>query len=341
MNSTERIECALRREIPDRVPTFEWFVDPGVGEALTGSRDILDIADALDLDGVNVRPDYSRERLDAVSFRDEWGCVRQETGDVLPAVTRTPIEDIANHETYRFPDPEAPGRFVSLERALTRFGGARAVILNVRDGFSDMRDLLGYENALMALMTETDLFQVLLARVVDYNLALARVARKRCGVNIVATTDDIAYPAGLLVRPQIYHEVLAPAFRQVMQGFKADGFFCIKHSDGDVLPLVDCWIEAGIDCLDPIDPAAGLDLGVMKQTYGHRVCLKGNVDCAGVLCTGTEAEVEAAVVDCLRAAAADGGYICSSSNTIHRGVKPENYRAMLAALRKHGAYPAA
>jgi hypothetical protein len=33
------------------------------------------------------------------------------------------------------------------------------------------------------------------------------------------------------------------------------------------------------------------------------------------------------------------GLIVSSSNTIHRGVKPENYRAMLNALRRYGTYP--
>jgi uroporphyrinogen decarboxylase len=338
MKPKERLECALRRQIPDRVPTFEWFIDPGVGENLTGSRDLLDIVEGLNLDGVNVRPDYARERLGDTSFRDEWGCVREETGDVLPAVTRTPIEDIANGQDFRFPDPEAPGRFRSLERAVARLGDERAVVLNVRDGFSDLRDLLGYENALMALMTEPDQCKALLDRVVDYNVALAQVARERCGVQIVATTDDVAYPSGLLVRPAIYHEVLAPAFRRAMEGFKTEGFLCIKHSDGDVSVLIEFWIDAGIDCLDPIDPAGGLDLGAVKRAYGQRICLKGNVDCSGVLCTGSQEEIEKAVVDCLQAAAAGGGYILSSSNTIHRGVKPENFRAMLEALWKHGEY---
>lgn len=339
MKSKERIERALRRQIPDQVPTFEWFIDPGVGERLTRSRDILDIVETLDLDAVNVRPDYSRERIGDTTFRDEWGCVREETGDVLPAVTRTPIEDITSHQDYHFPDPESTGRFRSLEKAVARFGEERAVILNIRDGFSDMRDLLGYENALMAMVTEPELCKALLERIVNYNVSLARLARKRCGVNIVATTDDIAYPGGLLIRPAIYHDLLAPAFRQVIQGFKSEGFLCIKHSDGNISMLIDLWIDAGIDCLDPIDPQGGLELRAAKRSFGDKVCLKGNVDCAGVLCTGTEQEIEAAVLDCLDAAAAGGGYILSSSNTIHRGVKPENYLAMLAALRKHGVYP--
>ena len=50
MTSRERVLAALRRRVPDRVPTFEWFIDPVVGRALTGSDDLLDVVEALDLD---------------------------------------------------------------------------------------------------------------------------------------------------------------------------------------------------------------------------------------------------------------------------------------------------
>lgn len=341
MKPKERIETALRRGMPDRIPTFEWFVDPAVGEAMTGSRDILEIADALDLDAVNVRPDYRKDALDGTTFRDEWGCVRRETGDVLPAVVGHPIREIADHRDFRFPDPEAGARFATLERAMSRLGDDRAIILNLRDGFSDMRDLLGYENALVAMVSEPDDFRAFLERVVEYNIALARIARRRCGTAIVATTDDVAYPSGLLVSPEVYHDVLGPGFRRAIAGFKSEGYLCIKHSDGDVSALIDFWIECGIDCLDPIDPKGGMELVEIKRRFGNRICLKGNVDCSGVLCSGTPAEVEAAVRDCIAAGGPRGGYILSSSNTIHRGVDPDNYRAMLHAMRRHGSYPLA
>ncbi|MEK7765794.1 MAG: hypothetical protein AAB368_06110, partial [bacterium] len=34
-----------------------------------------------------------------------------------------------------------------------------------------------------------------------------------------------------------------------------------------------------------------------------------------------------------------GGHILASSNTIHPGVKPENYRVMVETARRHGRYP--
>ena len=336
MTGKERIETALRRGLPDAVPTFEWFVDAGVGEVLTGSSDPVDIVEALDLDGINVRADYSSEQTEGDTFSDEWGATRMLTGDCIPAVMQSPIKNLADHADYRFPDPDAPHRFQSLERALERFADKRAIILNLRDGFSDMRDLLSYEEALLQSLAEPGLFAELLDRVVDYNLELARIAKDRYGVNIVATTDDVASARGLLMSPDQYFEVIAPAFRKVMQGYKDLGYSIIKHCDGEITPLIDFWIECGIDCLDPIDPDAGYKMAGMKAKYGDRICLKGNIDCKGTLCDGTPEEVEEEVRQCIADGGEGGGLILSSSNTIHRGVKPENYRAMLAALRKYG-----
>ena len=338
MNGKDRIEAVLNRRQPDAVPTFEWFIDGGVGEALTGSSDPIEIVDALDIDGINIRADYTSEPTSENTFTDEWGATRKLTGDCIAAVLTSPITDITRHAEYRFPAPDAPHRFATLERALERFGDRRAVILNLRDGFSDMRDLLSYEEALMQLMLEPERFSELLDRVVDYNLELARVAAERYGVNVIATTDDVANAEGLLLPPDRYMEVIGPSFKRVMQGYKDLGYAIVKHCDGEITPLIDFWIECGIDCLDPIDPAAGYTMVGMKAKYGGRICLKGNVDCKGALCDGTPEEVRTEVQKCIEDGGAGGGLILSSSNTIHRGVKPENYRAMLDALREFGGY---
>lgn len=339
MHGKERVLRALRREVPDAVPTFEWFIDAAVGRALTGSEDPLDIVDRLDLDGINIRPDYRKQFLDDKTLVDEWQIRRQLTGDCLPALLASPIADVTQHRQYTFPDPSAAGRFATFEKALQRFGDRRAVILNLRDGFSDMRDLLGYEESLMALLLEPQAFGELLARVVQYNLELAAVARQRYGVEVVATTDDVANATGLLMRPETYFERIAPYFRRVVQGYKELGYLCIKHCDGKIDAVVDYWIESGIDALDPIDPSAGYAMAEMKQKYGGRICLKGNIDCTGALCSGSPEDVVAEVQACLRGGGPGGGFILSSSNTIHRGVRPENYRAMLDALREFGGYP--
>ncbi len=337
MNACDRLCATLRHEIPDRIPTFEWFIDTAVGRALTGSDDPLDVVERLDLDAVNIRPDYARRFLNAQTFEDEWGVRRQLTGDCIPAVVAQPLADVTRHRDFTFPDPSSDHRFATLRRAAARFGDRHALVLNLRDGFSDLRDLLGYEEALMAPLAEPEAARDFLERIVDYNLALAAHAVRACGVRVIATTDDVAMAAGPLFPPDVYAEVLLPPFRRAIQGFKALGCLTIKHCDGNVLPLIDGWLEAGIDALDPIDPGAGLTMADMRQRYGRRLALKGNIDCVNTLCTGTAEEVREEVRRCI-ADAGPAGLIVSSSNTIHRGVKPENYRALLEALRTFGTF---
>jgi len=98
-------------------------------------------------------------------------------------------------------------------------------------------------------------------------------------------------------------------------------------------------VDAGIDGIDSIDPIAGLDMASIKQKWGDRVAIKGNVDCASVLVDGTEAEVIAAVRTCILTAGEGGGYACSSSNSIHSGIDPKLYITMLDAIREYGVYP--
>ena len=336
MTPKVRLLTALRREMPDRIPTFEWFIDDTVSQALCGSADPIEVAERLDLDAVNVRPDYEKIWKDDSTFVDEWGTERKLTGDVLPAVMHSPIPNIAEHADFVFPKIDKPHRFKTLERAVEQYGDHRGVVLNLRDGFSDMRDLLGYENALMTLLTDKKHYTDLMKRVVEYNVALATLAVKRYGIQIVATTDDVATGRGPIIKPKVYAEMIAPHFKEVIQGYKSLGLIVIKHSDGDIRSCLDIWLEAGIDCLDPIDPGGGLDMADMKAKYGNRICLKGNIDCTGHLCDGTPEQVEEEVRVCIEKGGR-AGLIVSSSNTIHRGVRPENYRAMLDAVRQYGS----
>lgn len=336
MSPKDCILSALRRQKPGRVPMFEWFIDDAVLTALVGTTDIIEAVEILDLDAVNIRPNYEKKWVDSTTYVDEWEIERKLTGDVLAAATSFPIPDVKLHRHYTFPNPDHKDRFKSLEKAFEKYGEKRAIVLNLRDGFSDMRDLLGYQNALMGVLLEKEAYSELLKRVVQYNLAIAELAVKRLGVEIVATTDDVCTANGPLFSPKAYREVLYPGFVDIMQGYKSLGLLIIKHCDGNIRPFLDLWLDAGIDCLDPIDPCADLDMGEMKEKYGNRICLKGNIDCTGNLCEGTPEQVREEVRLCIeKGKGREGGLIVSSSNTIHRGVKPENFRAMIETVREY------
>jgi len=138
--------------------------------------------------------------------------------------------------------------------------------------------------------------------------------------------------------PKHFRELFFPGFKGVVQGFKQLGLYVIKHTDGNLWPILDMIVEAGIDCLDPIDPAGGMDLAEVKAVYGDRIAVKGNVDCAHLMTFGTPEEVVAATKIALQKGMPGGGFILSSSNSIHSSVKPENYAAMVKTLKKYGSY---
>ena len=340
MTSLERVLTVLRREEPDRVPHFEWVHDPGVTAALTGGGTYWDLIDRLDIDAVMVAPGYRKQPLGDGALLDEWGITRIVAPDGYAMVVedRTPIRDEASFAAWRPPDPDDAYRYEPIRRTVERFGGRRAIILQMRDVFSGVRDCMGYERALVSLIEQPALVTAVVEQCVDHYIRVIQRAAP-LGVNIVFTGDDIANARGPLFSPRLWQKLLLPHYRRLVAAIHDAGLYHWKHSDGNLMPLMDMLVEAGIDAIDPVDPLGGMDLATVKRRWGERIAVKGNVDCVHVLTRGSRHDVVEAVKACLRAAAPGGGYVCSSSNSIHLGVDPGLYRTMLDAIRRYGAYP--
>jgi uroporphyrinogen decarboxylase len=90
--------------------------------------------------------------------------------------------------------------------------------------------------------------------------------------------------------------------------------------------------------LHPIEPRI-MDLKDVKERYGHRICLLGSVDMRYVLPFGNEEDVRKEVRRCIDSAGKGGGYILTSSNSLHSDVKPENIFFMVDEARRYGKYP--
>jgi uroporphyrinogen decarboxylase len=338
MTSEERVYRVLQRQQPDRVPHFEWLVDHRVREALCpGCKTPHDFALQMGHDAVIVDPIFKKERQGTHRWRNEWGYVTQDTEEEHGIEVESPIHTMSDFECLTPPDPHAPGRFAAVEAAVQNFKGHKAVIVHLNDVFSLPRYLMGMQELLIAMVTEPELVKALVEMSVTFNLELAKGVAAR-GAKIVYTGDDYAYNKGPLMSPKHFREFFYPGLCRVMQGYKNLGLYVIKHTDGNLWSIMDMIIDSGIDCLDPIDPQAGMDLGEVKAKYGQRVALKGNVDCAHLMTFGTPDEVVQATKDALSKGMPGGGFILSSSNSIHSAVKPENYSAMLKTLHEHGRY---
>lgn len=340
MTSAERVMRALRREEPDRVPHFEWIIDRKVREAIIPGCSMEEFTVRMGLDAILTGPDFKKEKVAPGRYRNEYGVISEDTAEEHGVPVEGPIKTMDDLRNYKAPDPHAPGRYASIERVVKAYKGKLAVGVHLNDVFSIPRALAGFETLMMAVALEPDLVRGLVDLSVDINLEMAKEVAAR-GVDFVFTGDDFASAEGPFMSPASFRELFYPGYMRAMEGFHALGLPIIKHSDGDILPLIDMMLDAPIDCLDPIDPMGGLDMGRMKADYGDRVALKGNVDCAHLLTFGTVAEVVEATKDVLRKGAEGGGLILSSSNSIHSAVKPGNYLAMWNTVRMYGQYPLA
>jgi uroporphyrinogen decarboxylase len=338
MTSEERVLRALQRKEPDRVPHFEWLVDRRVREALCpGNTGNIDFAVQMGHDAVIVDPIFKKERVSENRWLSEWGYISQDTEEEHGIEVESPIKTFADFERFAPPDPHLPERFTAVESVIQTYTGQKAVIVHLNDIFSLPRYLMGMQNLLMAIATEPELVKGLVEMSVKVNLELAKEVAAR-GAKIVYTGDDYAYNRGPLMSPKHFREFFYPGLCRVIQGFKELGLYVIKHTDGNLWPILDMIVDSGIDCLDPIDPQAGMDLGEVKDKYGDRVALKGNVDCAHLMSFGTPEEVYESTKETLRVGMPGGGFILSSSNSIHSAVKPENYTALMQAWREYGRY---
>ena len=338
MTSSERVMRALRREEPDRIPHFEWIFDHRVRDAICPGCSMEEFTVRMGLDAMLSGPDFKKEKIGPKRWRNEWGVVAEESGEEHNVPVEGPIATMDDLRNYEVPDPHAPGRYDSLKRLVKLYKGKFAIGVHINDVLSIPRNLMGYENFLMAMAADPELVSGLVELSVEVNIEMAKEVA-RCGADFLFTGDDYASTEGPLMSPKMFREIFAPGLKRVVAGFHEAGLPVIKHTDGNIRPLVDMILEADIDCLDPIDPLAGLDIGEFKQKYGDRIALKGNVDCAHTLTFGTEKQVVEETKQVIAKAGEGGGLILSSSNSIHSAVKPGNYLAMHNALRVYGKYP--
>lgn len=337
MNSTERLTSVFERKIPDRVPIFELVIDSQIIDAIIPGADICDFVEKMELDAVCVRPDMKMEVVGENTWRDEKGQIIKKTATDYKEVINKVIKNEDDLRKFEFPDPNADYRFKTLQKTVERFNGKIPVIAFLRDGWAEARDLHGFEDTLMDLVDNPELIKGIIEKAVDYYYELGKLAAK-AGAKIALSGDDIAGSNGLFMSPQYFKEIIYPAMKRLYKSWHDSGLYVMKHSDGDLYPVMDLLIDTGLDCLHPIDPLAGMSLEKVKKEYGDKICIMGNVNCAGNLVFGTKQQVIEEVKSCIDIAAPGGGYILSSNNSIPRGVKPENYVAMIKAARKYGRY---
>lgn len=339
MNSRERVIAALERRQADRIPLVEWVIAEEVMDALLPGKGYYEFNDWIGLDNASLnRSSWDRENVQFVDeekelFRDHWGIIRALGPESSPYPVEGPIKAPEDLDSYEPPDPEAPDVLGKIPEVVARYEGKKAITAICRDAFFNPSHLRGVKNFLMDMIDRPKLVHALIETALGYDL---RVTQRliEAGVEVVVLGDDYADRNGPLMSPRHFKEFILPGLKRAVDNAHDAGAYVVKHTDGNIMPLMDMIVETGIDAINPLEPAAGIDIAHVKRKYGDRVTIIGNIDCGELLCHASPDEVRRVTRETIEVASAGGGYCLSSSNSIHSAVKPENYLAMVETLRE-------
>ena len=157
------------------------------------------------------------------------------------------------------------------------------------------------------------------------------------GADGIIMTSDYAFNSGTFLTPEQFSEFVTPYLKRACREVQDRGGVVVKHSDGNLMPVLEQIVEAGPDAIHSIDPMAGMDIRKIKETYGGRVALCGNVHCAWMQ-TGTAEQIRESAEYCLAHAKPGGGYVFCTSNCVFRGMPLESYDLIHQVWLEHRQY---
>jgi uroporphyrinogen decarboxylase len=360
VTNRKRFLTALFGGVPDRVPIFDFafneasiinvgryfttdlpalkpFIDCTPAETRHYFDVYLRIVEALDLDAMVLifAAGGQRQASTEDRFTDDLGTtyVLSEHGDPFPVAG--PVQDPSDLKRLMFPDPTR--YFETFDYVRARLPD-RALVFCVPGTFKFSWNLMGgMEKLLLAYGLQPEFSLELARRSTDYIKILIDMAIDR-GADAILLDGDLASQNNVLMSPAHYRKYLKPYHRECVDGSHARDIPIFKHTDGNFWKILDDLLELGFDGLHPIQPQC-MDINEVRAHVNGRACLLGNIDCAHLLPSGSETEVVASVKERISTLAPGGGYILSSSNTIHPGCDPANVIAMFRAAREFGAYP--
>jgi uroporphyrinogen decarboxylase len=172
-------------------------------------------------------------------------------------------------------------------------------------------------------------------REVDKALATAKQYAGKGLLDCWALCSDYCFNTGPFISPEMFEEFITPNLARLTAGYREMGFYVIKHTDGNIMPILDALLSTKPHALHSLDPQGGVDIAKVRKIAGDKCCLIGNVNCA-MLDTGTDEQVIESARYALKHGPGPGGYIFSTSNCIYTGMELRRYELMLDVWRKEG-----
>ncbi len=192
----------------------------------------------------------------------------------------------------------------------------------------------------MSTLLRPEYIQEIYSRQIDiaiknYEKLWARVGDKVDVMYICGT--DFGTQDSQFCSPETFSELWLPHYKRMTDWVHANTSWKIfKHSCGAILPLMEKFIEAGIDIINPVQiNAKDMDSQVLKDRFGDRITFwGGGIDTQQVLPNGTPAQIKEHVKQQCEVLGQNGGFVFTSVHNVQANVATESLVAMIDALQE-------
>ncbi|MCF7975928.1 MAG: uroporphyrinogen decarboxylase family protein [Phycisphaerae bacterium] len=197
-----------------------------------------------------------------------------------------------------------------------------------------LRELMGEERACLAMFDWPDLIHDILGTIRETCVACLERVTEQLVIDQLFVHEDMAGKTGPMVGPGLVLAYFKPYYLACWDLVCARGTKLFNQdSDGDMRPLIEAFLECGVNVMHPCEPNAGMDIVEMRKQYGTRVAMLGGID-KFVLYKGKDAiqaELEYKMQPMMQQA---GGMVFGLDHRIPNGVPLENYRTYVKLGRE-------
>ncbi len=269
---------------------------------------------------------------------NEFG-MEMKPGDLYVDVIKCPLAEAssdADIEKYNFPDSYAPGRFEKAKRDIGKYGKDYFIIGDVELSIFEMAwHLTGMTEYMISMAMGESWIELLNDKVEAWTLGLASQLVE-LGVDAIWFGEDLGTQNSMLISPDMWREKFKPRYHGMIQKLKKINpeVMIIMHSDGAVAPLIDDFIEMGIEVYNPVQPnVPGSDPAELVKKYGGKINFFGGIDQQDLLPSGDIPKLEEDIKMRASVMAKDGGYLMAPAHIIQADVAPETVEAMISIIK--------
>ena len=228
---------------------------------------------------------------------------------------------------YEFSEARLAGSWEAAARA--HLAADRATVVGIPGGFDLPRQLMGDEAVCLAYYEQPELIHEILDTVGATAVQVLDRVSRAVPVDILSVHEDMAGKSGPLAGPRQVSEFIRPYYRRVWDLLAERGARLFdQDSDGDMNAVIPAFLEAGVNCMHPMEPAANMDIVKVRQRYGKRLAFYGGLD-KHVL-RRSPAEITAELEYKIPPMVATGGCMLALDHRIPNGTPLANYRFYIA-----------